>query len=70
MKVLQKNLSSLSVHALQHDIENYTVDTDACNVQVGCVLLRQKEDGINRPIENCVRSLNEAKRAYGTTHRE
>lgn len=47
-----------------------TSDTDARNVQVGCVLLQVRKDGTDRPIEYWSHYLNDAQHAYDTTHRD
>ena len=48
----------------------YTVDTDACDLQVGCVLLQEQEDGTNRPVGYWSRTLTKPEKAYTVTERE
>lgn len=47
----------------------YFVETDACAKQLVCVLVQEQEKGLNRPIENCSRTLTKSERAYDTTQR-
>ncbi|NJR72361.1 MAG: hypothetical protein HC782_04925 [Gammaproteobacteria bacterium] len=47
-----------------------TLDTDACAVQVGCVLLQKQPDDTVRPIGYWSLALNDAERRYDTTQRE
>ena len=47
-----------------------SVDTDACEYQVGCALMQMHEDGNRHPIGYWSRSLNCAERNYSTTEKE
>lgn len=69
-ETLKSKLVEPPVLALPRGKGRYTVDTDACNEQVGCVLLQEQPDGVKRPIGYWPRTLTTAERAYGTTHRE
>eukprot|EP00171_Calliarthron_tuberculosum_P023550 IDg23550t1 len=53
----------------RRDLE-YSVDTDACNTQIGCSLMQTHEDGKRYPIGFWSRSLNPAERNYDATERE
>lgn len=48
----------------------YTLDTDAWDKQIGCVVLQKKPDGTAKPIGHWSRSLNDTESAYNTMHRE
>ena len=47
---LQKALTSAPILALPRTDRPYSVDTDACNYQVGCALFKTDEDGIRHPV--------------------
>lgn len=70
MHMLQDKVMSPSVLALPYGGGQFTLDTDACNVQIGCVLLQDQPDQTKRPVDYWSRSLTSAKRAYDTTHKE
>ena len=53
----------------QSDLE-YSVDTDACNHQVGCALLQTHEDGTRHPIGFWSRSLTPAEKKYSVGEKE
>ena len=48
----------------------YSIDTDACDYQIGVALLQHHEDGTRHPIGYWSRSLNSAERNYSATERE
>ena len=48
----------------------FSVDTDACNHQVGCALLQVSEDGTRHPIGFWSRSLSAAERNYSVGEKE
>ena len=48
----------------------YTLDTDACDYQVGCVLLQLQEDNTLRPVGYWYRTLTKAEKNYSTTEKE
>lgn len=50
MNSLKNALISPPVLALPNNSGHLTLDTDACNVQVGCVLLQQQPDDTTKPI--------------------
>lgn len=52
----------------RHD-GKFTLDTNICSVQVGCVLVEEQENETNRPIR-CFRSIHDSQRAYDTMHRK
>lgn len=45
----------------------YNLETDACNFQIGFVLLQEKPNGITKPVKYCSPSLTTTKQAYDTT---
>lgn len=65
LKTLQTNPPIL---AHPRKVGQYTVDTDACDSQVGCVLLKQHEDGTARPIRYWSRTLTGIEQKLETTH--
>ena len=70
LEELKKRLIEPPILTLPRRDGRYTVDTDACDKQVGCVLLQEQPEVPARPIGYWSRSLNQAERAYDTTHRE
>lgn len=67
LKTLLRNPSILP---LARATSQYTVDTDACNSQVACVLLQQQEDGIAKSIGYWSRTLTSAEQKLTTTDKE
>lgn len=59
-----------SLLALPNRTGHITLDTDACNVQVGCLLLQQQPNETTKPIGYWSRSLTETERKYDTTQHE
>lgn len=47
-----------------------TVDSDACQEQIGCVLLQKQPDEADRPIKYYIWWSSDAEKAYSTTHCE
>ena len=48
----------------------YSVDTDACNDQIGCALFQKHEDGTRHAIGFWSRSLSKLEKNYSATERE
>lgn len=48
----------------------YTIDTDACDAQVGRVQLQKQESKVLKPVGYWSRSDCVAERRYNTTHKE
>ena len=48
----------------------YSLDTDACDEQIGCTLLQTHEDGHRYPIGFWSRQLNDAERNYSVSEKE
>lgn len=48
----------------------YTIDADACDTKVGCVLLREQGDKILKSAGFWLGSLCDVKRRYGTMHKK
>lgn len=70
MKSLKDALISPPVLALPGSAGHLILDTEACNVQVGCVLQQEQPDKVIQTIGYWSRSLTDAKRQYDTTQRE
>lgn len=70
MNVLEEALASPPILALSNSTGHMKIDTDACNKQVGCVLLQKQEDETTRPIGYWSHSLNDAEKRYDTRPRE
>lgn len=58
------------VLALPQSLEGCTVEKDACNKRIGCVVLHKQPDGTKWQFRYWSRSLNYAERSYDTTQRE
>lgn len=69
-RALQEKLTSPPVLALPRFQGRYIIDTDACDKQIGCILLQQQSDGHDEPISYWSRSLNAMEGAYEAIHRE
>ena len=70
-ETLKKNLFSPPVLALPRAGLRFILDTDACDVQLGCVLLQDQPDSKTpRPIGYWSRTLAPAERNYDTTNKE
>lgn len=67
INAMKDALLSPPVLAIPIFIAHMTLDTDACDKRVGCVLLQKQEDKIARPIGYWSRSLNNAGKKYETT---
>jgi len=67
---LRDSMISPPVLALPRAGYPYTLDTDACDHQVGCVLMQEQEDGTLRPVGYWSRSLTKAEKNYSTTEKE
>lgn len=67
---LKQLLISPPVLALPRADGHYTLDTDACDVQVGCVLIQDQRDGPPRSIGYWSRKLTKPEQNYSTTEKE
>ena len=68
---LRESLLKPPILALPKVGKHYILETDACNEQVGCILLQEQETAKDyRPIGYWSRTLNTAERNYTTTERE
>ena len=67
---LKDKLVNPPILALPRHNYHYTLDTDACEDQVGCVLLQEQPNGDKLPIGYWSRSLTQAEKIYSTTERE
>lgn len=70
MKLLKDAFISPPVLALSISTGHINLDTKACDVQVGCMLLQAQHDNKTRHIGYCSRSLTNAERKYNTSQRE
>lgn len=68
---LKHKLHISPISSLPHLGAPYTLDTDACENQVGYVLIQEKpEDGTLKPISCCPRTLNPTEHNKQTNHRK
>lgn len=67
---LARVLISPSVLALLKSTGQYTLDTDAGDKQIGCVLFQAKDYGGSHPVDHWSRTLNNKQQKLVTTHRE
>lgn len=70
MDVLKKELITQPVLALPQLNGHYTIDTDACDSQVACVLLQEQEDKVLKLTGYWSCSFCDVETRYGTTHKE
>jgi len=67
---LKESLTSTPILALHRREGLFTMDTDACAIQVGCTLLQKQPDKSILPVGYCSRGLMPAEQSYSTTDRE
>lgn len=70
IKSLQQKFITQQVLPLPKSTGAYTLDTDACGLQVGCILLQQLPEEPDNPIGYWFRSLSDAECTYETTRKE
>lgn len=70
LDALKNALVSPPVLALLTITGKMALETDACAVQTGCVLLQKQSDNNVRTIGHWFRALNDADRRYDTTKKE
>lgn len=70
METLKSLLINPPILALARTDGHFTIDTDACDTQIGCVLLQRPPDDTNRPIGYWSRTLSDPEKKLSTTHRE
>lgn len=70
LETLNKKLISPPVLAVQRSQDTYTVSPDACDQQIGFVLLQKQLDGHNKPIVYWPRLLMCAGRPCDATHKK
>lgn len=68
--VLKEKLKTLPVLALPRRDKHCIFETDACDIQVGCLLSLEQEDNTMMPIGYWCRSHHDGEIRYGTTHKE
>ena len=69
-QLLKKALLSPPILRLPRKDLPYSVDTDACNRQLGCALLQTYPDGTRHPIGFWSRSLNPTEKNYSVGEKE
>lgn len=70
LETLKARIVEPPVLHLPRSQSTYTVDTDAHDKQIACLLLQKKLNGTDKPVGYRSRLLNDVERAYGTAHRE
>lgn len=70
MHELEKELVSQPILLLPNAKRKHPLNTNACNVQIECMLLQEHHDGTTNLIEYWSRLLSKAKQAYETAQRE
>lgn len=68
LQTVQAKLTSPPVLALPNRKGHITVGTDACDKNVGCVLLQKQPDGTTKPIGYWILSLSDMEPDYYTIH--
>lgn len=64
---MRKKVIPPQILALPRREGRLTVDADACNEKIGCVLFQYQEEGPAKPIRYCSRALITTERDYNTT---
>jgi RNase H-like domain found in reverse transcriptase len=67
---LRDNLLNPPFLALPRVEGRFTLDTDACDEQIGCTLFQDQPDGSKHPIGYWSRGLTGAEKSYSTTEQE
>lgn len=67
---IDEKLASLPICALPNAIRKYTLNTNACSLQVGCALAQKQHDGTMKLVAYWSRLLTDTKRTYESTQRE
>lgn len=67
---MEEKLISAIVLAFPRRQGRFTVDTIACDKQIGCVLFQDENEGPSEPIGYCSRILIPVERTSGTTKHE
>jgi hypothetical protein len=67
---LRENLLNPPILALPRVEGTLTLDTDACDEQIGCALFQDKPDESKHPISYWSRGLMGAEKNYSTTEQE
>ena len=70
LEELKRRLTSPPILALPKQREYYKLDTEACDLQVGCTLLQDQGGAGYVPIGHCSRALTKQERDYTTTEKE
>lgn len=70
LQTVQPKLLTPLVLAFLRSTGTYTLASNACDSQAGCILLQQQQERPDKPIGYWSISLDDAERAYDTTHGE
>lgn len=63
-------LVALPILAVPYNEDSFTLETNACNDQVGRILLQEQHEGITKLVGYWFQSLTKANQAYDTTQPE
>lgn len=64
VETLEARLVSTPILTLPWKTGGYMLDTDACDQEVGCVLLKQHSDGNTRSVGYWSRTMSPPERSY------
>lgn len=67
---MKDSLISTLVLALPRSEGKYTLDSGTCDKQIDCVLLKEQQDGNNRPVGYWSRTLTDKKPELAAKHKE
>ena len=67
---LRKALIAPPILILPDSSKPFSIDTDACDHQIGAALFQEGDDGVRHPVGFWSRSLNSAERNYSASERE
>lgn len=70
LEVFKEYLTISPVLPFPRNKRKYTLDTDACDKQIGCVLLEEQQDGNIRLVRYWSRRLADKEREVGTAYKE
>lgn len=70
LQILLEKLISFSVLAFHRKKGRYTVETDACDCQIGYVVLQRQDDNVYKPAGNWSNILNDREGNLDTGHQD
>lgn len=62
MNKIHEHLITLPILALQRTKGNYTIETDVCDLQIGCGLLQEQSDRTSTPVDYWSSSVTKRRR--------